>query len=117
MARLERGDASARGGLDRVREMALVASAAAGDWRRALLLLREREAAGGGVVGGGGPMGILAQYSYAIEACARAGRGREALALLQGRAMTSSSSSPSSSSSLSSSSPPASRLVVMAGCP
>ena len=102
MGRLEQGDATARGGLERVREMALVASAAAGDWRRALLLLREREATGAAVMAdGGGPMGILAQYSYAIEACARAGRGREALALLQGRAMTSSSASSTSSSSAS----------------
>lgn len=101
MAQLERGDAlpATRSGLDRVREMALVAAAAAGDWRRALLLLREREATGGVVISDAQqqatapPMGILAQYSYAIEACARAGRGREALALLQGRAMTSSSPS------------------------
>lgn len=100
MAQLERGDASpaTRSGLDRVREMALVAAAAAGDWRRALLLLREREATGGVVISDAQqqatapPMGILAQYSYAIEACARAGRGREALALLQGRAMIPSSS-------------------------
>jgi pentatricopeptide repeat protein len=77
-----------RQALELVREIALVAAAGAGDWRRALLLLREREAlgegGGGGTVGG---LGLRARYALAIEACARAGRYREGVALLEGRSL------------------------------
>jgi len=85
-----------RKGLETVREMALVAAAAAGDWRRALLLLREKEASGGDGGGGGwregrresgrdGVMDIWGHYACAVEACGRAGRVQEAVALLEGQ--------------------------------
>ncbi len=81
-----------RGGLDKVREMAVVAAAAAGDWRRALLLLREQEATLGGGGGEEERMDVLTRYAFAVEACARAGRTAEAVALLEGKTLAKSTS-------------------------